>query len=203
MLRKNPAILLFLSLALVLGFGLLGSIAQAAPPPQAATETPPPNRVEIFQDVNVRSGPCTCYDQVGVLLPGQTSAIVGRNPEGTWFEIEYIGGPDGVGWVFKDLVHVVGDINGMATILPPPTPTLPPTTTPLPGTTSQPAFISTATPVLNRLPTFTAPALAPQPTLLPAQGLTGGGAFPPAVLIIMLFALGTLGLLLSLLRLRQ
>ena len=26
------------------------------------------------------AGPSTYYDQVGVLLPGQTSAIIGRNP---------------------------------------------------------------------------------------------------------------------------
>jgi len=178
-------------------------VAVAAPPGQAATETLPPNRVEVFQDVNVRAGPCTCYDQVGVLLPGQTSAILGRNPEGTWYEIEYIGAPAGLGWVFKDLVRVVGDVNSMPTVLPPPTPTLPPTTTPLPGTTQGPDFASTATPIPNRLPTFTPPAAIAQPTLLPAQGITGGGAFPPAVLIIVLLVLGALGILLSLLRLRQ
>jgi hypothetical protein len=159
--------------------------------------------VEIFQDVNVRGGPCTCYDQVGVLLPGQTSAIIGRNPEGTWYEIEYVGGPDGIGWVFKDLVHVIGDVNSMPTVIPPPTPTLPPTTTPLPGVTTGPNFASSITPPPNRLPTFTPPAAVAQPTLLPAQGVTSGGAFPPAVLIIVLFVLGTLGIMLSLLRLRQ
>jgi uncharacterized protein YraI len=202
-LRENKAILLFVTLALAAVWMAGSRVAAAAPPSQAATETPPPNRVEIFQDVNVRGGPCTCYDQVGVLLPGQTSAIVGRNPEGTWYEIEYIGGPNGLGWVFKDLVRVIGDVNSMPTVLPPPTPTLPPTTTPLPGATQGPDFASTVTPIPNRLPTFTPPAAVGQPTLLPAQGITSGGAFPPAVLIIVLLVLGTLGILLSLLRLRQ
>ena len=200
---KNKAIVLIFALALAALWVARSRAAVAAPPVQAVTETPPPNRVEIFQDVNVRAGPCTCYDQVGVLLPGQTSAIIGRNPEGTWYEIEYIGGPDGIGWVFKDLVRVIGDVNSMPTVLPPPTPTLPPTTTPLPGTTQGPDFISTATPPANRLPTFTPPAAVAQPTLLPAQGISSGGAFPPAVLIIVLFVLGTLGIMLSLLRLRQ
>ena len=105
--------------------------------------------------------------------------------------------------MFKDLVRVIGDINTMPTVIPPPTPTLPPTTTPLPGTTQGPDFASTATPVVNRLPTFTPPAAVAQSTLLPAQGITSSGAFPPAVLIIVLFVLGTLGILLSSVRLRQ
>src|SRR5258708_5457524 len=118
---KRTVILLFLAFALAGGLGGETGAAVAGPARPAATANLPPNRVEIFADVNVRAGPCTCYDLVGVLVPGQTSAIVGRNPEGTWFEIEYIGGPDGVGWVFKDLVHVVGDVNTMPTIIPPPT----------------------------------------------------------------------------------
>src|SRR5258708_26917783 len=144
MLRKNKAISLSLGVTLGMALTLMAAwgaglrVAVAAPPGQAATDTPPPNRVEIFQDVNVRGGPCTCYDQVGVLLPGQTSAIIGRNPEGTWYEIEYVGGPDGIGWVFKDLVRVIGDVNRIPTVIPPPTPTLPPTTTPLPGVTAGP-----------------------------------------------------------------
>jgi len=209
--RENKAILLILALALSGSLLTLARLAatpaEAAPVGQAATETQPANRIEVLDtgegDVNVRSGPGTDYVLVGVLVAGQTSTITGRNPEGTWFEIEYIGGPGGVGWVFKDLVHVVGDINTMPTIVPPPTPTLPPTTTPAPGETASTLFDSTATPIVNRLPTFTAPAVALLPTLLPAQGLSSGGAFPPAVLIIVLFVLGTLGILLSLLRLRQ
>src|SRR5947209_1326935 len=125
----------FLTLLLA-ALAVIGSrVAVAAPPGQAASPTLPANRAEIFQDVNVRAGPGTDYDQVGVLIPGQTSPIIGRNPDGTWFEIEYVGGPDGTGWVFKDLVRVLGDLNTMPTIEPPPTPTLRPTTTPVEGAT--------------------------------------------------------------------
>ncbi len=209
--RENKAILAVLALLVLGGLAFAaraGALAvEAAPPGQAATETQPANRIEVLQtgegDVNVRSGPGTDYVLVGVLVAGQTSPIVGRNPQGTWFEIKYVGGPGGLGWVYKPLVHVVGDLNTMPTIVPPPTPTLLPTTTPAPGETQGTLFDSTATPILNRLPTFTAPAVALAPTLLPAQGLSSGGAFPPAVLIIVLFVLGTLGILLSLLRLRQ
>jgi uncharacterized protein YraI len=205
---KKRAIGLVLALALiVLAMSARAAAAAtvAAPlPRQALTPTLPANRVEIFADVNVRAGPGTDYDQVGVLIPGQTSPIVGRNPEGTWFEIEYVGGPNGTGWVFKDLVRVVGDLNTMPTVIPPPTPTLVPTTTPVAGATQgTESFASTATPAANRLPTFTAPAAIAMPTLLPAQGISAGGAFPPAVLIIVLMVLGAFGTMLSVLRLRR
>ncbi len=205
---KKRVISLVLALALtafVVGARAAAATAlAAAPPQQAITPTLPPNRVEIFADVNVRAGPGTDYDQVGVLIPGQTSPIVGRNPDGTWFEIEYVGGANGIGWVFKDLVRVVGDLNTMPTVIPPPTPTLLPTTTPVPGATQgTDSFASTATPSANRPPTFTAPAAVALPTLLPAQGISAGGAFPPAVLIIVLTVLGAFGTMLSVLRLRR
>lgn len=207
---RKPAIWLILGLALaslaVTGAGAGVAAAQsgvAAHAAQAASPTPPANRVEVSQDVHVRNGPGTYYDQIGVLVSGQTSPIIGRNPEGTWFEIEYIGGPDNTGWVFGALVHVVGDINSMATVVPPPTPTLPPTTTPQLGVTQGRLTAETATPNVNRLPTFTPPVPVAQATLLPAQGISEGSSFPPAVLIIVLLVLGVFGSLLSVLRLRQ
>jgi|SRR5579859_2335338 len=196
-------ILALAAFACLVAAGQVPAAGAANMPQQAQSPTLPPNRAEIFQDVNVRAGPGTDYDQVGVLIPGQTSAIVGRNPEGTWFEIEYVGGPNGVGWVFKDLVRVVGDLNTMPTVVPPPTPTLQPTTTPVPGVTQQTTQEFTPSPNPNRLPTFTAPAAVVVPTLLPAQGIREGGAFPPAVLIIALLVLGAFGGFLSVLRVRR
>src|SRR2546428_5282331 len=116
---KRTVILLFLALGLAGGLVTGSRVAVAAPPGQAATATLPPNRVEVRTDATVRAGPGTDYDRVGVIITGQTSQIVGRNPEGTWFEIEYVGGPNGIGWVSGDVVHVVGDVNTMPTILPP------------------------------------------------------------------------------------
>jgi uncharacterized protein YraI len=202
---KKLAIWLILTLSLltVAVAGARAGDALAAPAAQAATSTLPANRVEVFQDVNVRAGPGTDYDQVGVLISGQTSPIIGRSSEGTWFEIEYVGGPDNTGWVFRDLVHVVGDLNTMPTIVPPPTPTLRPTTTAVPGAAQGPTPIVTGSPPADRLATFTPPAAVALPTLLPAQGISSGGSFPPAVLIIVLLVLGTFGGLLSLLRLRK
>jgi hypothetical protein len=175
--------------------------AIAAPGAQADTPTPPDLRVEIFQDVNVRAGPGTDYDLVGVLIPGQTSAILGRSSDSTWIKITYVGGPDNSGWVLRDLVRVIGELPSIPTVVAPPTPTLPPTRTPEPGATS--AGFNVEATASRYLPTFTAPAPAVRPTLLPVQGTRASIAFPPAILIIVLFVLGAFGGLVSLLRLRQ
>jgi hypothetical protein len=173
--------------------------ASAAPMPQVAPTTPPPWWVEIYEDVNVRAGPGTDYDLIGTLIPGQSSEILGRSPAGNWLKIRYIGGPDNEGWVLRDFVRVMGDAPNMPTLVPPPTPTLPPTPRPI-----SPEVEGSATPDpdANRLPTYTPPVVEMRPTLLPAQGLRAASGFPPAVLIMALFVLGSFGGVISLLRQR-
>ena len=167
---------------------------------QAASATPPPVRVEIFQQTNVRAGPGADYDLVGVMIAGQIGEVLGRSPDGTWIKVTYIGGPDNTGWVFREFVNLVGELPSIATIEPPPTPTLPPTPTPeLFGT---PDALGTSSPQENFPPTYTAPAPVVRPTLLPVQGTHQAVSFPPAVLIIVLVVLGTFGGLVSLMRSR-
>jgi hypothetical protein len=203
-MRKSATYLLSATVLCMVAVILLGRPAYAAPALQAATPTLPAERVDIFDtDVNVRNGPGTYYDQVGVLVPGQTSAILGQSPLGDWIKIVYIGGPDNTGWVLADFVRIVGDNANIPTVLPPPTPTLRPTTTPEPGSTRGPLPIGTQVTGDGRLPTFTPPAVQARPTLLPAQGVREGAAFPPAVLIIVLFVLGSFGGILSVLRFRH
>ena len=175
--------------------------AQAAPAPQAST--PSPWRVDIFADVTVRSGPGTEFDRVGVLIPGQTSDIIGRTPTGVWLKIVYLGGPDNAGWVLREFVRVIGDDPNMPTIIPPPTPTLLPTTTPDFGAVLSTDTAPTANPDAGRLPTFTPPAPEIQPTLLPAQGVVLNSGFPPAILITVLFVLGGFGGVLTIFRSRR
>ena len=111
---------------LVLGLGLLWfglsepPSASASAPAQVETNTPPPWRVEIYEQVNVRAGPGTQYDLVGILIPGQTSEVIGRSTTGTWLKIVYVGGPDNAGWVLREFVRVVGDSPNMPTIEAPP-----------------------------------------------------------------------------------
>src|SRR4026209_364730 len=126
-MRKAAQLFLAIQLLVASASILLGQPVVAAAIPQAATPTLPAERVEIFQDVNVRSGPGTESDQVGVLVPGQTSAILGQSPKSHWIKIEYIGGPDNTGWVVAEFVRIIGDNANIPTIVPPPTPTRRPT----------------------------------------------------------------------------
>ncbi len=202
-MTKRPVLLVIVAV-----FGLLlGTLARlpaasAAPAPQVGTPTAARWIVEIYQDVTVRSGPSTVFDRVGVLIPGQTSDVIGRTPAGDWLKIVYLGGPDNSGWVARDLVRLPQDDPSIPTIIPPPTPTLPATTTPDFGSvfaTDEP----TADPDAGRLPTFTPPAPEIRPTLLPAQGVTVQSGFPPAIFIMVLFVLGGFGGVLTIFRSRR
>jgi hypothetical protein len=175
----------------------------ANPPPQAGNPTASPWQVDIYQDVTVRAGPATEFDRVGVLIPGQTSDIIGRNPTGDWLKIVYLGGPDNAGWVLREFVRVVNDDPAIPTIIPPPTPTLPATTTPDFGAVLATDDAPTENAGAGRLPTFTPPAPEVRPTLLPAQGLTVNSGFPPAILITVLFVLGGFGGVLTVFRTRR
>jgi uncharacterized protein YraI len=171
----------------------------AAPPGQAATPTLPALRAEAFDtDVNVRGGPGTDYDRVGTLVKGQSGAILGQTRVGPylWLKIVYVGGPDNTGWVAADVVRVVGELGAAPTLEAPPTPTLPP----LPTSAVTVTVAATFTVAAQTLPTFTAPPPVAHPTLLPVQGVSEGGGFPPAILIIGLLVLGVFGGLISLLR---
>ena len=191
--------ILILGLLNILVLGAFSRPA-AAPPLQAATPTQPTLRAEAYdEDVNVRSGPGTNYDRVGTLVRGQSGAIVGQAQTiHTWLKIIYIGGPDNFGWVQQDVVRVVGDLSQAPTVDVPPTPTLPPA----PTSAITVTVVAVGTPVAARLPTFTAPAPVVLPTLLPVQGVSESGNFPPAIIIISLFVLGGVAGLISLLRRR-
>ena len=41
--------------------------------------------------VNIRSGPSTLYDQVGIMLEGESVPILGKSPGGDWLLIQYHG----------------------------------------------------------------------------------------------------------------
>lgn len=56
--------------------------------------------------INIRSGPNTFYDKVGVLLVGQKVPAKGRSPGGNWILIEYPGVPGGTAWVFSLYVKI-------------------------------------------------------------------------------------------------
>lgn len=143
--------------------------------------------------VNVRAGPSTEYDTVGVLIVGQQVPALGRTVGGDWVQIAYPGVPGGVAWVYSPLVDVVGSL---PVIEPPPTPT--PRTTPTIDPTLAAQFVHEIPP--TRLPTFTPPPPLVIPTYEDVETSTANVGVPMGIVIIGLGVIGLFGTLISLLR---
>ena len=187
--------------------GQLAALEQEVTPTATATATatvtatfvPTPTvsgpSVYVPERVNVRSGPGTNYEKVGVLVAGQFAAAVGRTAFGEWIAIEY---PEGTGeraWVYSPLVVVrEATVDELPEVEPPPTPTLP--AVPVAGFTLSPQ----RTPRATRLPTFTPAPPVAQPTFATPE--VEGGALPPIVLIAGLFSLGIISGIVAIFRQR-
>lgn len=143
--------------------------------------------------INVRGGPGLNYPTVGVLVIGQSAPGLAITTGGDWVKITYASGPNGVGWVFRRLVDISGEL---PTVVPPPTPT--PLTTPTANPTLEAQYNLQPSP--TRLPTFTPapPLIIPTfPAEIPTRG-TGG--VPIGLVMIALGVIGVFGTLISLLR---
>ncbi len=161
----------------------------------APTAAPGEPTLTALTSLNVRSGPSTAYEVLGVMTEGQSAAIVGSSPDGMWWAIRFPAGPSGQGWVAAiyttssntENVPIVqpppaptGEAPTLAPTLEPPTlaPTLEPTLVPTlePPTAEAP----TAEPPTAELPTVELPTLAPTEGPGPEQPLvtptTGPGA---------------------------
>ncbi len=113
-----------------------------------------PVSVRATSAVNVRRGPGTQYDVIGVLQPPDEARVIGRNADASWLAIAY---QDGTGWVSAGVVEIVGDPRRAPLAEAP----APPTATPAP---TRAASVATATPA------------AALPDLVPlAAGLSAGG----------------------------
>ncbi len=53
----------------------------------------------VREQINVRSGPGTQFDAVGLLSPRDVVTLTGKDAGGAWLQIAYPAGPDGKGWV--------------------------------------------------------------------------------------------------------
>ncbi len=142
--------------------------------------------------INVRSGPNGLTEIVGILLVYQEATAIGRY--GDWIQIEYPGGPNNKGWVFSNLVDLVG--GPLPIVEPPPTSTPKTTSTIDPTLAAQ--FIITAQP--SRLPTFTEPPPLVIPTYETISSGTAPGGIPMGYIIFGLAGLGIFIGLIALLR---
>lgn len=95
--------------------------------------------------VNVRTGPGSEYETLGVAPFGTVGDIIGQSADGAWWVVHVEITPDNQGWVSADFVEVVNG-EGVPVLEPsgsPPTPV--PAATPIP--TATPAPMATAQPV--------------------------------------------------------
>lgn len=89
--------------------------------------------VVINQPINVRNGPGTNYSIIGAAQQGVQFEIKGKDPTGTWWQVDYDGQN---GWLFGQLV-TAKNTSAVAIAQNIPTP-LPPTATPIPQPTQPP-----------------------------------------------------------------
>ncbi|MGD0612610.1 MAG: SH3 domain-containing protein [Anaerolineales bacterium] len=73
---------------------------------QTITATPSGPTGQVMQKLNVRSGPGTTYDTLGMLVPKTIVVLTGKNDTATWLQIEYAAAAGGHGWVTAAYVQV-------------------------------------------------------------------------------------------------
>jgi uncharacterized protein YraI len=80
--------------------------------PLLPTPTPAGPTGRVIQRLNVRSGPGTTFNSIGILEPGISVFLKGKNTTASWLQIDYPSGPGGTGWVTAQyiLTDSAGDL---------------------------------------------------------------------------------------------
>ncbi len=68
-------------------------------PPPEPSPTLNPYFATIKTTINVRSGPASTFESLGMIEAGKVVVLTGRNEINTWYRIEYPIGTEQVGWV--------------------------------------------------------------------------------------------------------
>ena len=203
-MRRSIWLMGFFSMLIAFGVLLISaSPASARPSAQqptvsipTVTGTPAGTIVRVNLDqleINVRSGPGTEYDIVGVVVAGEELPAYGKSAAGLWIQVYYPGVSAGVAWVYSPLVTVIrgGDLPVME---PPPTST--PRVTPTVDATLAAEFVVEIP--ATRLPTFTPPA---EPLTVPTfeadEPIVSNATFPMGLVIIVLGLFGVIGVMIS------
>ncbi|MCL4303048.1 MAG: FHA domain-containing protein [Anaerolineae bacterium] len=151
----------------------VGESAAETPTPPPTPDTPTPTvptnpSLTTKTDLNVRSGPGTQYDLLGLLPAGVTVEIVGRDEARQWWQVRFSPAADGIGWVAADpAFSTTANVDNVAVAQAPPTPTgtPTPTDTPVPPTSTPTVTNIPAPPTPTDTPTLT-PTATGQPTLI-------------------------------------
>ncbi len=102
--------------------------ATATPPP-TATPTPLPPKVTLNAQTACLAGPGIVYDTVATLEVGDKAEVTGKDADGVYWIVKNPNG-DGECWVEGQFVSIDGETDSLASIAPPPTPTLAPPSAP-------------------------------------------------------------------------
>ena len=201
MKRKISTIIIILIILPIIGsifsvnVNAQGQVFQASESVPTVTGTPIKSWITVRMDddmpqINVRSGPGTNYDGIGVLQMGEKATALGRTAGGDWVLIEYFGVEGNQGWVYTALVVLEGET--LPIIVPPATPTPLVTATIDPTLAAQ--FIVTNAP--TRLPTYTESAPLTIPTFEEVVTRSAIGSIPIGLIIVVLAVFGgVLGLI--------
>lgn len=140
--------------------------------------------------INVRSGPNTQFEQIGIIVVGQKVPVLGKTAGGEWLLVEVPGVAGGTGWVYSSFMDVTaGEI---------PLVESPPQAQPKVTVTIDPALAAqfVTTPLATPLPTYTpvAPLVVPTFNVNQTQVFAG---IPIGLIIIGLFGAGLLTALFS------
>lgn len=85
----------------------LAPSATSTQPPPTATLRPADGTLTI--QVNVRAGPGTSYDSLGLLSEGVAVQVFARDAGTKWYQIAYPSGPTGRGWVAAQYVTLAAE----------------------------------------------------------------------------------------------
>jgi uncharacterized protein YraI len=119
-----------------------------------ANGTPAP-QAHLTQKLNVRNGPGTHYDSLGVLPIDSIVWLTGRNESGSWLQIDYPTSPNRKGWIIAGYVQVQDIL-------------------------SLPALDSSGTPLADSASIQPTPILfIPTPTIIAPAALDGDSAEQP------------------------
>ncbi len=191
-----------LAIVSVIGLSLTGRVfaAPVQQPPTGTiatvTGTPTGPVIVVPDQVNVRTGPSTEYELIGVLIAGQTAPAIGRTAGGDWIQITYAGVPNNIAWVYSPFV-VLDPPGAFLPIVEPPATATPRVTPTIDPTLAAQFNLSDIT--ATRLPTFTAAPPIIQPTIAPPE-LDASIGIPPILTIAGLVLIGTFGILITVLR---
>ncbi len=144
--------------------------------------------------VDVYAGPSSYdYPAVGVMLAGEQAPALGQAEGLDWIEIQYIGVPNSVAWIYAPYVSITSGANL-------PNVPIPPTPTPASTPTINPTLFAALIPVVTstRLSTFTPPAPVALPTF--ADETTRPSSVPIGLIIVGFLFIGGLGAIISFLR---